>query len=348
PATATSSLAVTTASTTPAGTYTLTITGVSGTLTHTSTVTLVVNPAPNFTLAGSPASQTATQDRESVEYVTSAPANGFSRSVTRPATGLPAGATGTSSPNPATATSSLAVTTASSTPAGTYTLTITGVSGTLTHTSTVTLVVNPAPNFTLAGSPASQTATQGNGASYTTTITPTNGFNGSLTLSLTGLPTGATGTFTPNPATTTSALAVTTSATTPAGSYTLTIAGVSGTLTRTATVTLTVASGSSIVAYDSKVSSGFKWGVSSITTPAFTIGTGANRAAMIMVTMYANNATAITAKLGGVTGTPVPGTDTGTTASIRTLIFQVINPPSGSRTATVSWTTAMSADVGVV
>ena len=61
-----------------------------------------------------------------------------------------------------------------------------------------------------------------------------------------------------------------------------------------------------------------------------------------------NNATNITASLGGVSGTLIPGTDSGTTAEIRTMIFQVINPPSGSQTATVSWTPSMHADVGVI
>jgi hypothetical protein len=69
---------------------------------------------------------------------------------------------------------------------------------------------------------------------------------------------------------------------------------------------------------------------------------------MIMVTMSANSATNITAALGGVNGTLVPGTDSGTAFSIRTMIFQVINPPSGMQTATVSWTTAMDADVAVI
>jgi hypothetical protein len=85
-----------------------------------------------------------------------------------------------------------------------------------------------------------------------------------------------------------------------------------------------------------------------VTTPAFIIGSGANRAAMIMVTMSANNSTNITASLGGVSGALIPGTDSGTTATIRTLIFQVVNPPSGSQAATVSWTTGMNADVGVI
>lgn len=57
----------------------------------------------------------------------------------------------------------------------------------------------------------------------------------------------------------------------------------------------------------------------------------------------------ITASLGGVTGTVIAGTDSGATASMRSLIFQVTNPPSGAQTATVSWTdVTMNADVGVI
>ena len=186
--------------------------------------------------------------------------------------------------------------------------------------------------------------------SYGVTISPTGGFSGQVTLSVSGLPSGANGSFTPNPATASSSLSVTTSTSTPTGTYTLTITGVSGALTHTTTLSLTVAGtgAGAGVTYDNKVSSGFQFGVTTVTTPAFIIGSGANRAAMIMVTMNANNATNITASLGGVSGTLIPGTDSGTTAPIRTLIFQVINPPSGSQTATVSWTTSMYADVGVI
>jgi hypothetical protein len=187
---------------------------------------------------------------------------------------------------------------------------------------------------------------QGGATSYGVTISPTNGFSGQVSLSVSGLPTGAIGTFTPNPATTSSTMAVTTISTTPAGTYALTITGVSGSLTHTSTVSLTVARPG--VTFDNAVTSGFQWSVTSASTPAFTIGSGANRAAMIMVSMSANNATGMTASLGGVPATLVPGTDSGTTASVRTMIFQVINPPSGSQTATVSWTTSMHVVVSVM
>jgi hypothetical protein len=204
----------------------------------------------------------------------------------------------------------------------------------------------PPPDFTLSGSPANQTVVQGNPTNYNITISPANGFNGQVTFSVSGLPSGANGTFTPNPATASASLSVTTSASTPAGGYPLTITGISGALTRTTSVTLTVVLPG--VAFDNKLSSGFNWGVTSITTPAFVVGSGLNRAAMIMVTMTASTATNITARLGGITATLIPGSDSGATASARTLIFCVINPPSGSQTANVSWTTSMNADVGVI
>ena len=60
------------------------------------------------------------------------------------------------------------------------------------------------------------------------TISPVNGFNGSVTLSLTGQPSGSTVTFTPNPTTGTSTLTIKTRSTTSRQTYTLTIKGVSG------------------------------------------------------------------------------------------------------------------------
>lgn len=96
------------------------------------------------------------------------------------------------------------------------------------------------PDFSLSASPASRTVTQGASTTYTVTETPSGGFTGSVTLAASGLPTGATAAFSPNPTTGASTLTVTTATTTPTGSFTITITGTSGTLSHTTTVTLVV------------------------------------------------------------------------------------------------------------
>jgi hypothetical protein len=203
-------------------------------------------------------------------------------------------------------------------------------------------------DFTVAASPSSVSVTAGGATSYSIAITPVNGFSAPVGLSVSGLPAGAEGIFTLNPATASSSLSVTTSTGTPVGTYALTITGVSGSLTHNTTVSFTVAALAGVT-YDNRVSSNVRFGVTSVTTPSFLVGNGANRAAMIMVAMSANGAADITASLGGVAGTLVPGTDSGTAASIRTMIFQVIDPPSGPQSAAVSWSNgALDADVGVV
>src|SRR5262249_40724963 len=83
---------------------------------------------------------------------------GFSGAVTLSTGGLPSGASGSFTPNPATGSSTLSVTTSASTPSGAYTFTITGTSGTLTHTLTVSLGVNG----TVPGAPPNVTGWAGN------------------------------------------------------------------------------------------------------------------------------------------------------------------------------------------
>jgi hypothetical protein len=100
------------------------------------------------------------------------------------------------------------------------------------------------PDFSISASPASQSIGTGSSTSYTVTVAPINGFTGTVALSVSGLPTGATGTFSPTSITGgsgTSTLNVTTSSSTAVGTYTLTIKGTSGTLSHTTTVTLVIA-----------------------------------------------------------------------------------------------------------
>jgi subtilisin family serine protease len=105
---------------------------------------------------------------------------------------------------------------------------------------TITQVVNSA-DFSISASPSSRTVSRGSTASYTITITRISGFAGSISLGVTGQPSGSTVSFSANPVTNTrSTLSVRTRSSTPRGTYTLTITGTSGSLSHTTTVTLTV------------------------------------------------------------------------------------------------------------
>jgi subtilase family serine protease len=99
------------------------------------------------------------------------------------------------------------------------------------------------PSFTLTAVPNTLTISQGSSGQSTITVVPANGFSGSVTLSASGLPSGVTAAFVPNPTTTTSVLTLTASATAATGTSTVTITGTSGSLTATTTISLTVTQG---------------------------------------------------------------------------------------------------------
>jgi hypothetical protein len=98
-----------------------------------------------------------------------------------------------------------------------------------------------APDYTLSAPPTSLTITPGGSGTSAITVTPQNGFSGSVSLSASGLPTGVTPSFSPNPTTTTSTLTLAVGSAATTGTFTVTITGTSGTLTNTTTITLTVA-----------------------------------------------------------------------------------------------------------
>jgi len=198
-----------------------------------------VNPAPDFSLSAAPSSRSIGGSVSSTSYsITVTPINGFNSPVSLSASGPLIGALGTFSPNPATASSTLTVSIMSNTPAGTYTLTLTGTSGSLTHSTSVTLIVNA--DFSLSAAPTSRTINHGQSTTYSITIAALNGFTGSVVLSISGTPAGSSTSFTPNPAAASSVLTVNTGGGTPSGTYTLTISGTGGGKTHTVTVRLVV------------------------------------------------------------------------------------------------------------
>jgi thermitase len=110
-------------------------------------------------------------------------------------------------------------------------------------TDTVVVTVDPPPtvgSFTLSVTPGNMTVMRGLGGTSTITITAQDGFTGNVTLSATGLPSGVTASFSPNPATGTSQLTLNASSTATTGAASVTLTGVSGTVTSSTTLSLTV------------------------------------------------------------------------------------------------------------
>ncbi|HVG30855.1 MAG TPA: PQQ-dependent sugar dehydrogenase [Pyrinomonadaceae bacterium] len=109
------------------------------------------------------------------------------------------------------------------------------------------VVVQPAAaagDFNVNVSPSSQVIVPGASGAYTVTVTPTNGFTGTVNLSAAGMPAGAAPGFNPSAVTLddgtarTSTLTVTNNSSTPLGSFPLTVTGAAGLLSHAAGATL--------------------------------------------------------------------------------------------------------------
>lgn len=100
----------------------------------------------------------------------------------------------------------------------------------------------PAPDFSIAATPASQTITQGDVTNFNVSTAAQNGFSGNITLSATPAISGVSYSFSPNPvpAGASSTLNVTSTAGASVGTQLLSIGGTSGALVHTTGVSLTI------------------------------------------------------------------------------------------------------------
>src|SRR6266568_5385609 len=148
PATSSSTMTLAASSTATTGTFSVVVTGTSGSLTHSTTLSLTVTAADNFTLSASPSSLIFPQRAGGTSTITVAPLNGFNSSVSLSASGQPSGVTASFSTNPATTSSTLTLAASSTATTGTFSVVVTGTSGSLTHSTTLSLTVTAANNFT--------------------------------------------------------------------------------------------------------------------------------------------------------------------------------------------------------
>jgi len=203
-------------------------------------------PPADFSLSSTPATITLVPGGPPQQIsVNATAANSFTGTVAVAITGLPSGVTAQPSTlmlTPGTA-QNVAITAAPATAGGSATLTFTGTSGALSHTSSVTATIAPPPDFSLSVAPASLTLTAGAaGSQVNLTATPLNSFAGNVTVSVAGLPTGVTAnpstlTLTPGTA---QGITLTAAVITSAAASTLTFTGTSGTLAHNAVLALNV------------------------------------------------------------------------------------------------------------
>ena len=227
------STATRTATATPTASHTATPTPTAtATATHAATSTPTSTATATHTATSTPAATgTPTPTSTATHTATTTPTATGTTTPTGTLTPTPS-ASATHTPT-ATATATHTTTpTPSASPTVTATPTPTATATqTATSTSTPTPTPTPSPEFGLIASPISKRLRQGKSASYSVVVSPLNGFAGSVTLSVSGLPPRSKETFTQNPATAASTLKIKTAKGKSArGTFTVTIKGVSGDL----------------------------------------------------------------------------------------------------------------------
>jgi len=219
------------------GTSTLTVTATSGTLVHTTTLRVTTQAAtplppgtPDFTLSVTPSSLSLAAGAQGTVALSTSALNNFNAALTYSVSGAPAGLSATISGTTLTVKNTSA-------PAGSYPLTLSATGGGVTHLTTVVVVVpsvaTSTPDFALSLTPNALTLASGQSGTSNASISPTNGFTGNVSYTVSGAPAGLQAAFNGATLTVTNTSAA-------AGSYALTVTSTSGTLTHTTTLTVQV------------------------------------------------------------------------------------------------------------
>ena len=168
---------------------------------------------------------------------------GSAENVALTVTGVPSGATASLSPSSVVAGGSSTLTLDAGTAVpGTYTVTVTGTALSATRSTGVTFTITPAPDFAVSVTPSSASVVAGSSGSYTVTTSALNGSVQLISLSVTGLPAGALGSFSPASVVAGASATLTMSAATTAAptTSTFTVTGTSGSTTHAKTADLTI------------------------------------------------------------------------------------------------------------
>ena len=207
-------------------------------------VSVNIQQPSDFALGAAPSAVTVERSASATSTISIARTN-FTSAVAFSVGALPGGVSASFSPSSTTGNSSVLTFTASLTATvGVSNVTVTGTGGGLTRTVVIALTVSPGtttPNFTLSAAPASLTVIRGSSGTSTLSIVRTN-FTSAVALSAAGQPAGVTVSFSPASATGTSSVVTfaASSTATLGGPVNVTITGTGGGLSRTTTIALTV------------------------------------------------------------------------------------------------------------
>lgn len=139
------------------------------------------------------------------------------------------------------------------------------------------ITINPGgPSFNLSRSPSSQTICVGQSKTFTITVDPILGFSNPVTLSVPGLPAGYTAGFSVNPVTPGNSSVLTiTNVSAPVGTINQNVNGVSGTINKTTTISITSAISGSLGSFSLTAPLNNATNVSILPTFTWTPATGA-------------------------------------------------------------------------
>ncbi len=212
-------------------------------------------PFPDFSIEASLTSLAIVQGESDVSTLTITSLNGFNELVDLTVSGVPSSVTTILDPTQVTppagglTTSTLTVQVANSAAPGTYTLTVTGTSGSLVHSVDIELEITtapPSPDFSITVYPSSLSIQQGTSDTASITIASLNGFSDLVTLTVSPAIDGITYSFDPSAVTPptddaiTSTITIAVAETTTPNTYVLALTGTSGDLQHNASLSLEI------------------------------------------------------------------------------------------------------------
>lgn len=204
-------------------------------------------PGNDFSIAAS--SPTIAAGASGSSSITTAVTNGSAETVSLTASGMPSGVTVAFNPTSVTSGSGSAatITVASTVAAGTYSILVTGTAPSGSHTATISLTVTStggSGSFTVAVSPTAGSLPRGDYGVATVTTTVSGGFSAPISFAATGMESGVTVSFSPNPIAAPgsgkTSMTITASRSAARATFPIKITATGGGKTATATLTLTI------------------------------------------------------------------------------------------------------------